>query len=189
LGEGKAERIYREDVFDCTSFVLTVVARLHSGERSAAEMMKRIHYHPPGKVAFANRLHFTSYRNRVSPYFEDITFEVGGCLTRRVRVLLNRKRPKKGRLVPIEWEREVVVAYIPASGLSEIIQDLPDVAGAAFVRRTRFEQGLGIVHEGLVLDGRWLVHASSARGRVVRVRLLDYLERRDYTGVAFYALK
>ncbi|MCF8086285.1 MAG: DUF1460 domain-containing protein, partial [Desulfohalobiaceae bacterium] len=189
LGEGEGERIYREDVFDCTTFVLTVAARLNAGSRNASEMMKRIHYDPPGEVSFENRLHFSSYRNRVSDFFEDITSEVGGGLTKRERVLLNRDRPDQGRLVPVAWEREVIMEYIPSARVREVVDNLPEVAGAGFVRREYFAEGLGLVHEGLVLDGRYLVHASSAKGKVVQVDFLDYLKRRGYTGVCFYELE
>lgn len=189
MGEGEGERIYREDAFDCTTFVLTVAARMHAGQGNASEMMKAIHYYPPGEVSFENRLHFSSYRNRVSDYFKDITSEVGGELTRRRRVVLNRHRPGRGRLVDIDWERELTVEYIPSARVPAVVDQLPEVAGAAFVRRESFRKGLGVVHEGLVLDGRYLAHASSAQGKVVRVDFLDYLKRHAYTGVSFYQLK
>jgi len=189
LGEGRNETIYREDVFDCTTFVLTVAARMNALHTSASRMMRRIHYYPPGEVSFENRLHFSTYRNRVSDYFADITSEVGGRLVKRSRVVLNRDRPGQGRLVCIDWQREVTVEYIPSADVPRIVDELPDVAGVGFVRREYFQEGLGVVHEGIVLDGRSLAHASSRQGRVVKVSFLDYLSGHDYTGVCFYKLR
>jgi hypothetical protein len=188
LGEGEGERIYREDVFDCTTFVLTVAARINAIDSTPRAAMTRIHYHPPGEVSYRNRLHFSSYRNKVSPYFEDITAEVGGVAVKRADVLLNRDHPRQGRLISLDWEREVTIEYIPSKRVPKVLDELPPVAGAGFVRREYFPLGLGVAHEGLVLKGSDLAHASSEQGEVVREDFLGYLERNDYTGVLFFRI-
>jgi hypothetical protein len=188
LGEGEGERIYREDVFDCTTFVLTVAARINAIDSTPRETMTRIHYHPPGEVSYRNRLHFSSYRNKISPYFEDITEEVGGSAVKREDVLLNRDHPRRGRLIGMDWERELTLAYIPSKRVPQVLEDLPAVAGVGFVRREYFSLGLGVAHEGLVLNGSDLAHASSDRGEVVREDFLGYLGCHDYTGVLFFRI-
>jgi len=189
LGEGEGERIYREDAFDCTTFVLTIAARMNAQGISPREAMREVHYYPSGEVSYRNRLHFSSYRNNISRYFQDITREVGGGTVKRAEVLLNRKHPRRGRLIDLDWEREVTVEYIPANKIPEILENLPAVAGAGFVRRKYFSMGLGVAHEGIVLNGSDLAHASSARGRVVREDFLGYLKRHDYTGVLFFRIR
>jgi hypothetical protein len=58
-----------------------------------------------------------------------------------------------------------------------------------FVRRKYFSLGLGVTHEGIVLNGSDLAHASSEKERVVREDFLGYLKRHDYTGVLFFRIK
>lgn len=188
LGEGEGERIYREDAFDCTTFVLTVASRLHAENKPPREAMKKIHYYPPGEVSYENRLHFTSYRNRVSDYFRDITARVGGERTKSQEVLLNRDTPGRGRLLDMDWEQEITVEYVPARKVPLVVQNLPRVAGAGFIIREHFSRGLDIVHEGLVLDGERLVHASREKGKVAQEDFLAYLKRHAYCGVLFFGL-
>ncbi len=189
LGEGDNEAIYREDAFDCTTLVLTVAAKLNAGRQNATEMMKQVHYYPPGKVSFGTRLHFSSYRNRVSDYFQDITSRIGGGITKSEAVVLNRRRPGEGRLIDIDWQKRVRVEYVPSSNVPDLVEKLPDVVGVGFVRTESFEKGLAITHEGILLDGRTLVHASLKEGKVVRMDFLDYLSRQEYSGVSFFSFR
>ncbi len=76
LGEKDDEELYREDVFDCTTLVLVSVSKLHSNGLSPEEMIKRVNYFPTGEVSYENRLHFSTYRNKVLDFFEDITKKV-----------------------------------------------------------------------------------------------------------------
>lgn len=74
-GEDK-DPIFRLDVTDCTAFILTTAALLHSDAiEDARGMMKFLNYRSE-EIVFESRLHFTTDRNEVSPYFEDITQEV-----------------------------------------------------------------------------------------------------------------
>ena len=79
--------------------------------------------------------------------------------------------------------------YIPSSEVPDLVEKLPDVVGVGFVRRESFERGLAITHEGIVLDGRTLVHASLKEGKVVRMNFLDYLNRQEYSGVSFFSIR
>lgn len=190
LGEGEGEVLYREDVFDCTTFVLTVVAKENANGKTPEEVMKKINYHPPGEVSYGNRLHFSTYRNEVSEYFEDITEDVGGSFVKEKSVVLNKKQGEDNkRLIDIDWEEEILVNYIPISDVSFALKNLPSKAGIGFVRENSFELGLDINHEGFVFNGQDFVHASSKEGKVIKENLLDYLGNHNYDGVLFYQTK
>lgn len=186
LGEKEGERIYREDVFDCTTLVLVSASKYNANDKSAEEMMKIANYYPAGVVSFESRLHFTTYRNIVSPLFEDVTHEVGGDLAESKRVLLNKKRSGEGRLIDIDWEEEVDLRYIKKEDVPRIVSELPQEAGVVFIVDGDEEIGLDIRHEGFVFDGKTLVHASSQRGEVSEENLLNFLQNSNYDGVGFF---
>jgi hypothetical protein len=178
--------VFRLDEADCTVLVLTTVALAQSRTLAEAEAwMGPANYHAVGDsfpVTYSNRLHFTTDRLLDSPLFEDLTPRVAAPAERqRVTVTLNRRADGRP-LLPIAWERRVTIDYVPAEHVEAVIDRLPPVAGIAFVRTGWIERGLLVAHEGFLVDGRCLVHASSAAGRVVAVDLLDYLWRRDATG-------
>ena len=177
LDEG--ENIYREDVFDCTTLVLVTVANLHS--ENPEEEIKDVNYHPSGEVSYETRLHFSTYRNKVNDYFKDITEEVGGDYVNQKQVLLN-----KDQLIEIDWQEEITINEIRTQNVSEVVDNLPEVAGVMFMRDSNSDIGLDINHEGFVLDGEDLVHASPTHGQVYREDFLTYLANSNYDSVAFY---
>lgn len=179
LGEGANEKIYRTDVFDCTTLVIVSVANLYSDHPE--EMIKQIHYFPPGEVSYENRLHFSSYRNKISDYFEDITRQIGGDLTESKKVLLN-----KDRLIDIDWQKEIVLYYIPVSEVDKVLDKLPSAVGVMFMRDNFADIGLDVGHEGFLFDGINFIHASLDFGKVVEEDFLDYLQRSNHDGIIFY---
>ncbi len=179
LNEG--ENMYREDVFDCTTLVLTVVANLYSD--NPEEEIKNVNYYPAGEVSYENRLHFSTYRNKVNDYFRDITAEIGGQYASQKQISLN-----KDRLIDIDWQEDLTVYEIRTEDVSKINHQLPEVAGVMFMRDSNPEIGLDINHEGFVLDGMDLVHASPTHGQVYREDFLTYLENSDYDSVGFYKI-
>jgi hypothetical protein len=181
LGEGVDKEIYRDDVFDCTTFVLVSVSNLHSD--NPQQMIKQINYYPPGEVSYQTRLHFSSYRNKVSDYFEDITAQVGGSYAKSKEILLN-----KGDLINIDWQKNINLKYIEKEDVGKVIQNLPRVAGVMFIKDGDQEIGLDVRHEGFILDNRDLIHASSTFGEVRRENFLDYLQKSSYDAVNFYKI-
>jgi hypothetical protein len=188
LGEGEDERIYRTDVFDCTTLVLVNASKFNSNGASPEEMMTKANYYPAGEVSYENRLHFSTYRNKVSPLFEDITSDVGGERAKEKTVILNRERDKEGRLIEIDWEQEIKLAYIEKEDVPDIISRLPLEVGVAFIIEGDEEIGLDVRHEGFVFDREKLVHASSSRGEVFEEDFLDFLEKSNYSGVLFFKI-
>ncbi len=186
LGEEEGEQIYREDVFDCTTLVLVSTSKYNANGKSAEEMMKVANYYPAGVVSFESRLHFTTYRNKVSPLFEDITRQIGGDLTEQKKVLLNKDREGEGRLIDVDWEEEVVIEYIKTEAVQKITKNIPKEVGVAFIVDGDENMGLDVRHEGFVFNGSELVHASSQRGEVYKEDLLKFLESSNYSGVLFF---
>jgi hypothetical protein len=184
LGEEKPPDkgpLFRLDEADCTVLVLTTTALAHGKTyRDARAMMKTLNYYNPPEVGdevvnYRNRLHFTEERLHKCPCYNDITEElVPEKKLARVAITLNRKSDGS-RLLDIPWERKVTVCYITSPGIdSSLMKKLPPVCGVAFIRKKYFAMGLAISHEGMILDGKWLVHADSRAGKVRKVNFLDY---------------
>ncbi len=197
LGEEKGrdkDPVFRVDVADCTSFVLTNVALLHGDSISKArEIMVDLNYHPEGSVSFTDRLHFTTDRNNLSPYFADITKEVAGeGRTKEEVAKLNKVEDDGERLIDIDWEKEVVVRYIPSQHLTpELLSNFPEVCGVAFLRESNFARGLDVSHEGFLFNGDTLFHASSSKERIVKEKFLDYYFGKDasFDGIIVFEVK
>jgi len=201
LGEGEGvdpDPVFRVDSTDCTVFILTQAAMAHARTVDEARRnMRPANYRRLGAerpVTYAARLHFTMDRLDASPYFGNITDAVAGDVElRRVTLVLNR-RADGTTLLPISWDREVTVSYIPAEELNDaVLGRLPAVAGVALVRESQFDLGVIAAHEGMLLDGRDLVHASSDAGRVIKVPFLEYLFPEPghpiFDGVVFYRFR
>jgi len=208
LGEESAkdkDPIFRLDVTDCTAFVLTNVALLHSQRlEEAEEMMKFLNYRPEKnlktgeieyKITFENRLHFTTDRNISSPYFQDITEQVAGpSRIKKKKVILNKIKADGERLINIDWEKEIVMKYIPNGYITkELLSGLPEAIGIAFIKEGDEEIGLDVRHEGLLFDGSILFHASSTQKKVVTVDFLNYYFGEDgnprFDGVILFEIK
>jgi len=174
------ENLYRTDFFDSTTLVLVSTAKLNSPENPEEEM-KKINYYPPGEVSYENRLHYSTYRNKVSDYFEDITAQVAGDYLQSKTVVLN-----KDRLIDIDWEEELEVNYLPTENLTEVVSELPDEVGVMFMRLGNQSIGLDVNHEGFVFNQSELIHASPTAGQVHSEDFLRYVENSNYDGLIFY---
>lgn len=188
LGEREEDKIYRTDFFDCTTFVLSVVAKKHAKNNNPEQVMREINYYPPNTVSYKNRNHFTTYRNKISPYFEDVTETIGKELTKKETITLNKKINGK-RLIDIDWEEEIIINYILNNDVKKIINNLPQEIGVGFVDISRFSEGLDVVHEGLLFDKKTLFHASAKEKKVVKIDFLQYLKESSHDAVLFYKIK
>ncbi len=169
--------IFRLDVTDCTAFILTNVALLYSQNlEEAREMMKFLNYRPGKEITFENRLHFSTDRNMTSSSFQDITEQVAGSSKiKEKKVILNKIKADGKRLIDINWEKEIVIKYIPNEYVTEeLLGSLPEALGVAFIREGDAEIGLDVAHEGFLFEGEDFIHASSAQGEVIKVDFLDY---------------
>ncbi len=188
LGEGDEEEIYRTDVFDCTTLILVTAAKLNANGYTPEEMIKQVNYYPAGEVSYENRLHYSSYRNKVSPYFEDITAQVGGEKTQQKTVLLNKEQDDGERLIDIDWQQEITLDYLKKEQVPEVLSSLPREVGVAFLMEGDREIGLDVRHEGVVFEGEHLIHATDEHGEVFKEDLESFLEDSDYDGVIFFEI-
>lgn len=143
-------------------------------------------------MSYESRLHFTTDRLDVSPYDSDITRRVGGSHVKSRLVTLNR-RQNGSRWIDIDWERERRVDFLPidfAERFPKMFQAgvLPEAMGVAFVQESRLKDGLDVVHESLLWQGRLLLHGSSRIGRVTTISWKDFLRERGktYDGVVLF---
>ncbi len=187
LGEEEGELLYRTDYFDCTTFVLSVIAEKKANHKTPQDIMLEINYHPPSNVSYNNRNHFTTYRNKISPYFEDITKSIGENYTKTKKIVLNKKTEGK-RIIDINWEEEVTIYYILSEDVKKITNNIPREVGVGFVNTSRFSEGLDVVHEGLLFDRETLFHASLKEKKVVQQNFLEYLDENNHSGVLFYKI-
>lgn len=197
--------IFRLDVTDCTAFILTNVALLHSRTlKESRGMMKYLNYRSQKdsetgkllpKVSFDNRLHFTIDRNETSPYFEDITQKiVPQYKTVSQKVLLNKIKTDGKRLINIDWEKEITIHYIPSKFINkELLRSLPNTLGIAFVKKGDDKIGLDVRHEGFLFDGETFIHASSIQKRVVTEDFLKYYFPKEshprFDGIILFKIK
>ena len=189
--------IFRLDVTDCTAFILTNTALLLSKDlEEAQEMMKSLNYRTDKNIIFENRLHFTIDRNITSPYFRDITEEIAGIdRMMAINLVLNKVKEDSSRLIDINWEKEVVLKYIPHKYITEnLIDKLPKSVGIAFIRKEDAQIGLDVAHEGFLFDNQLFLHASSIEKKVVAISFWDYYFTEDgytprFDGVIFFEIK
>lgn len=203
LGEGAgaepdSDPVFRLDQVDCTVLVLTTAALAHARTlEEARENMALANYREIGDdrpITYAGRLHFTEDRLDASPYFRNITRDVvPEKLLASKTLTLNVKEDGSG-LLPIEWAREITLAYLPVAVATEpVLAALPPVTGVVFIKHSYAKMGLAAAHEGVLLDGKDLVHASSDSKKVVRVPFREYLRKADgsprFDGLLFYAFR
>jgi hypothetical protein len=191
-GQGKdADPVFTPGKVDCTVLVLQMAASL--GARSVPELldgMRRANYRrwdADGTVRWQDRYHYSEDRNLSSPLFRDITREVFPVETlRREAIVLNRK-PDGSETMPLGWDRAIELTYRPTAGLTrDDVARLPPVCGVMFVKRSNRKLGLLVGHEGLVFQGRVLVHASSKYRRVSMEPFVPYAHTRD--GIVIYEI-
>ena len=187
--------IFRLDVTDCTAFVLTTVALLHSQTlQEARGMMKYLNYRPNSTVTFENRLHFTTDRNMVSPYFQDISEQIAGPdKIKKQKIVLNKVKQDGHRLVDIDWQKEITMKYIPTKYVTKkLFARLPEAVGIAFVKEGDEKIGLDVRHEGFLFDQSLLCHASSIQKKVVMVNFWNHYFNKNnspwFDGIILYKI-
>lgn len=204
LGDGAGREpnpVFRVDNTNCTVQILTNVALANATSYAQAEsLMAYINYYPvaEGKnpIFYENRRHFTSDRLLTSDYFEAITTNIGKpAELDTVRLVLNRQSDGS-HFLPVDWEKKIVLPYIPKSKVTqELLKRLPGVVGVGLVRKSLFNKGIIIAHEGMILDRKDFVHASSAAKKVVQEDFYSYMQKKRKNGkplsdgIVLYLLK
>jgi N-acetylmuramoyl-L-alanine amidase-like protein len=177
---------------DCAVLNLVSAALAHVRDAGGEREAMAIANYRGGRISYATRFHFTTDRLDSSPYYRDITEQVGGDGCRSRRVVLNR-RADGSRWIPIDWSRTRRVRYVPRALGSSFLRwhdqgRLPAATGVAFVQVSRMSDGLDVVHESMLWKGRTFLHASSRTGRVVMMPWTEFLAGpgRRYDGFVLF---
>ena len=194
-GEDK-DPIFRLDVSDCTVHVLTSLASVQSLSWNEAKInLINIHYKPNENgisiPTYKSRWHYTTDRIQDHPSTRNITL---GLLPndqlKTVTITLNKKTDGK-TFLDLDWQKPTSIQYISSENLnSKVLENLPNVAGVAFVRESYFKMGLVVAHEGMVIDQKNIIHASAEYGETVSMDFMEYYFREEgplFDGVLFYS--
>lgn len=173
--EPDADPIIRLDVSDCTAHVLTSLAFAESNSwEKARENMIYLHYkdHQP---SYKTRWHFTADRITANPVTENITdLLMKNSELKTAKVTLNKKNNGE-ELLELDWEKAMEVRYIPSDRLDQaLLEKIPEICGVAFVKNAYFKMGVIIAHEGMILDQKYLLHASQFAGETVKQNFMEY---------------
>ena len=199
LGEEAGEDmdpIFRLDVSDCTVHILTSLASVQSQNwEEAKSKLIKIHYKPDDNgvslPTYKSRWHYTTDRIQDNPSTQNITpSHLPAGQLESVSITLNKK--EGGDLfLDLGWEKETTIAYIPSESInSDLLKRLPKVAGVAFVKESYFKMGLVVAHEGMIIDQKNIIHASSKYGKTVNMDFMEYYFREEdplFDGVLFYS--
>lgn len=176
LGEGRApdaDPLIRDDAFDCTTFVETVLA---NGD---VDTLNQIRY-KNGEIDFINRNHFieTEWLPNNSDIVKNVSAQYGQTALRHV--VINRAAWLR-RVHNIDSDAAVVetdIEYIPYDNITTLETNRPMVVlfivgntGKSDIMGT----DLAVVHMGFLMPNGMLRHASSAAGRVVDVPMSEYI--------------
>ena len=190
LGEAKApdtDPLIRNDAFDCTTFVETVMA---GGD---VNNLNQIRY-KDGDIDFLNRNHFieTDWLTNNSNRVENVSALYGKTKTRRLTIDKAAWFKKVHKISTDFAPQATTLEYIPYNNLkqpnnSETMIVLFISANSNSLKTIGTE--LAVVHMGLLLPGgATLRHASSAAGHVVDADFMKYTERRRQMGEMGVAL-
>ena len=199
LGEetGKdLDPIFRMDVSDCTVHILTSIASVQSKNWDEARSnIIKIHYKKdPNGISmptYKSRWHFTSDRIQDNPSTRDITSQlIDQEQLSSVYLTLNEKKDGN-EFLELGWKKPTIVYYIDSEKIdNKVLEKLPIVAGAAFVKESYFDMGLVVSHEGVIIDKSEIIHASSEFGKTVKMDFLEYLLPKGkprFDGVIFFS--
>ncbi len=189
--EPDPDPIIRLDVSDCTVHVLTSLAFSQSQTWSEArDNMIAIHY-KDGNPSYKTRWHYTSNRIQENPFTVNITNQLVDVRQLEiVNIILNQKEDGS-EFLDLDWQKKTTVSFVPNEQINEeLLSKTPDVCGVAFVKKEWFKMGLVVAHEGMIIDQKNIIHASSEYGKTVNMDFLDYYFREDgplFDGALFYS--
>ena len=183
LGEESGEDkdpIFRLDVSDCTVHILTSLASVQSSSwQEAKKTLIDIHYKrnddQTSIPTYKSRWHFTTDRIQDNPSTKNITSSlVSNQELVTINLTLNKKEDGD-EFLKLGWQKPTTIQFIPNKFVGEDLLDkLPQIAGVAFVKKTYFKMGLVVAHEGMIIDNKNIVHASSEFGKTVNMDFMEY---------------
>ncbi len=178
--EPDPDPIIRYDVSDCTGHNLTSLAAAKSSTwDEARENMIKLHYKADSngnkQPTYQSRWHYTVDRITMNPGTVDITQTLLPLASLdSVNISLNQKEDGD-EFLDLNWNRDMTAHYIPNNQITkELLAKLPTIVGVTFVKPAYFKMGIVMGHEGMIIDGKHLVHASQSAGETVKLDFLKY---------------
>ena len=140
---------------------------------------------------YKSRWHFTTDRIQDNPSTKNITSSlVSNQELVTINLTLNKKEDGD-EFLKLGWQKPTTIQFIPNKFVGEDLLDkLPQIAGVAFVKKTYFKMGLVVAHEGMIIDNKNIVHASSEFGKTVNMDFMEYYFLDDgprFDGVLFFS--
>lgn len=194
LGEEQApdyDVLIRNDAFDCTTFVETVLAN------SDKSKLNQIRY-KNGDIDFINRNHFieTDWLTNNSDIVKNVSGQYGFTSIRHV-VIDKKSWFKRVHNVDTEFQKQYAdIEYIPYNKLSKIDIQTPLIVlfihnGDGFYDKIGTD--LAVVHMGFLMPGNILRHASRKHGCVMDTDFTEYVNKRkknkNNIGIALLEIK
>jgi len=183
LGEESGEDkdpIFRLDVSDCTVHILTSLASAQSYSwQEAKNTLIDIHYKPSDDgisiPTYKSRWHFTTDRIQDNPSTKNITSSlINSKQLMTVNLTLNKKE-NGDEFLNLDWQKPTTVQFIPNKLIDkDLLYKLPSITGVAFVKKSYFKMGLVVAHEGMIIDNKNIIHASSEFGKTVMMDFMEY---------------
>ena len=183
LGEESGEDkdpIFRLDVSDCTVHILTSLASAQSYSwQDAKNTLIDIHYKPSDDgisiPTYKSRWHFTTDRIQDNPSTKNITSSlINNKELMTVSLTLNKKE-NGDEFLNLNWQKPTTVQFIPNKLIDkDLLYKLPSITGVAFVKKSYFKMGLVVAHEGMIIDNKNIIHASSEFGKTVMMDFMEY---------------
>ena len=164
--------------------------------QNARDAMVDIHYKMDENgekiPTYISRWHYTSDRILHHDRTMDITSSVAQKNDlEKVEIELNKK-DDGSEFLDLNWSSNESIYYIPSEKINEdVLLNLPQVCGVAFVKRKYFKLGIVIAHEGYIIDKTNLIHASSEYKKTMNVNFIDYYFQNGepkFDGVMFYKI-
>jgi hypothetical protein len=196
--EPDSDPVFRLDVSDCTSHILTTMALAESRNwQEARDTLINIHYKPDatGKKTpqYEKRWHYTADRllhHAMTPHVSARYIEQSKLKT--VSVHLNKKQDGS-EFLNLNWSLPVTVNYIPNEHITyDLLARLPSMIGVAFVKASYFDMGIVMAHEGMLIEGKQLLHAGQIAQETVVENFMDYYFAEDasrFDGIMLFDLR
>ena len=183
LGEESGEDkdpIFRLDVSDCTVHILTSLASAQSYSwQEAKNTLIDIHYKPSDNgisiPTYKSRWHFTTDRIQDNPSTKNITSSlINSKQLMTVNLTLNKKE-NGDEFLNLDWQKPTTIQFIPNKLIDkDLLYKLSSITGVAFVKKSYFKMGLVVAHEGMIIDNKNIIHASSEFGKTVMMDFVEY---------------
>jgi N-acetylmuramoyl-L-alanine amidase-like protein len=187
-GEFDRDPLIRFDLFDCTTFVETVMAlSLERDVDAAARTLQKIRY-KNGQIGYATRNHFTELdwvpNNIRSGYLRDITSEVAGDYAIEISKTVSKREwyqlksmnsfkapfsalaSQAARLGEQFPDERATLTVLPTDSLPDALHRIPSGTIANFIRAEQRGKETIVSHQAFLIkksDGWYVRHAASGR--------------------------